>query len=172
MNDCSNVRVREALPDLLHERLEVSTRRRVESHLEGCADCRAELELLRGVRAALLTRSPRVDDQRIARAIVPYRAPGRAFSWWQVAAAVVLVVGGGTVGLLGRTGVHSGPIDTVAAATAASPELSMSGGLGDLDEADLRALLPEIDHLDAVPSTDPEPVGLSLGSSASSSGVN
>lgn len=173
MNDCSNVRIREALPDLLHGRLDEITRRRVVSHLETCADCRAELDVLRDVRAVLLAGAPRIDDQRILRAIAPYRTSVRVVPWWQAAAAaVVLLVGGATVGVLSRTGAQPGPIDTVATSTRPSPELSISGGLGDLDESDLKAILPEIDHLDAVPSTDPEPVGLSLGSAASSSGVN
>lgn len=172
MNDCSNVEVREALPDLLHGRLDEITRRRVSSHLEECADCREELALLRDVRAALAARAPGIDGQRIVGAIAPYRTPSRAFRWWRVAAAAaVLLVGGGTVGVLSRTGGRPGRVDTVAAMTATSPELSVSGGLGDLDEADLKAILPEIDRLNAVPSSDPEPIGLSLGSAAPSSGV-
>ena len=173
MSDCSNVEMREALPDLLQERLEAEKQRRLLAHLEVCADCRAELDVLRDAREALVSRAPRVNEQQILSAIAPYRASRRTTAFWQIAAAIlILATGTATVGVLTRPHGNPQPNDTIASTHASSPELTMTGGLGDLDDADLKAILPEIDHLDAVPSSDPEPVGLSVGSPASSSGEN
>jgi hypothetical protein len=36
----------------------------------------------------------------------------------------------------------------------------MGGGVGDLSESDLRDLLADIEGLDAVPETEPEPVAV------------
>ena len=95
MNDCSNAEIRDQLPDLLHDRLTVSARAVVIAHVDGCADCRDELELLRGVRWALVARTPRVDIAYIVGALPkPPRAerppPSRQRRWadWRVAAAV------------------------------------------------------------------------------------
>jgi len=43
-------------------------------------------------------------------------------------------------------------------ATAASAELSAAGGVGDLSDSDLRALLDDLNSIDAMPSAEPEPV--------------
>jgi hypothetical protein len=61
MNDCPNAEIRDRLPDLLHDRLDVSTRAAVMAHVDDCVDCRAELELLKGVRGVMVARTPRVD---------------------------------------------------------------------------------------------------------------
>jgi hypothetical protein len=44
------------------------------------------------------------------------------------------------------------------AASASKPELSSGGGVGDLSENDLRSLLQSLDNIDAVPSTESDPV--------------
>jgi hypothetical protein len=49
---------------------------------------------------------------------------------------------------------HATP--TLAAPTNA--ELSAAGGVGDLSDKDLRALLDDLESIDAMPSADPEPV--------------
>ena len=96
MNDCPNADVRDLLPDLLHDRLDEAMRAMVESHVQGCADCRAELALLRDVRAAL-RQTPVLNIAAITAAVPSYRAPVRR-SWvgWRVAAAVTLVAAGGS----------------------------------------------------------------------------
>ena len=102
MNDCPNADVRDLLPDLVHDRLDPETRAGVEAHVASCADCRAELTLLRDVHA--VRRTPRVDVGAVAAAIPAYRAPVRR-SWvgWRTAAAItVLVVGGSSVALIDR----------------------------------------------------------------------
>ena len=100
MNDCPNGDVRDLLPDLLHERLDPASRAMVVSHVDGCADCRAELALLRDLHASIRQASP-VDAFVIAAAVPPYRAPTRR-SWvgWRTAAAITVVVAGGSSLLL------------------------------------------------------------------------
>jgi len=46
------------------------------------------------------------------------------------------------------------------APAAASAELSAAAPVGDLSESDLRALLSELDQIDAVPATEPEQVNV------------
>jgi hypothetical protein len=75
MNDCSNANIRDQLPDLLHDRLSVSVRAAVMAHVDGCMDCRDELELLRGVRGALVAQTPRVDIAYVVGALP--KAPTR-----------------------------------------------------------------------------------------------
>lgn len=103
MNDCMNADVRDALPALLHGRLDASDSAAILAHLETCAVCRAEFELLKSVRAAAPL-APAIDATRIAAAIKPYshtqtgalRPSGvrrmGAFRW---AAAAALVAGAG-----------------------------------------------------------------------------
>jgi hypothetical protein len=207
MNDCSNAEIRDQLPDLLHERLDVSARAVVLAHVDGCTDCRDELELLRGLRGALTARTPRVDIAYVVGALpkapkpttVSPSIPAHQRRWtdWRVAAAVtVLVAGGSSLALLNRASVvpdsgiaiRSVPvIDTPASIAPATPasvvvpstketasgapqmitaaddqdtksDAGPDGRFGGLTGAQLKALLDEIDHLEAVPVTEPEPV--------------
>ncbi|HTE47419.1 MAG TPA: zf-HC2 domain-containing protein [Gemmatimonadaceae bacterium] len=220
MNDCPNADIRDQLPDLLNDRLDAGARVAVMMHVDSCADCRAELELLRDLRGAMTSRVPRVDVASIVAALpsaATHRqraaAPSRIWANWRVAAAVVLLAAGGTsVALLhespapstdtlrtasvprvapttGSPIAKSGRIDTAAptvtrpesasansnssAKTAAQAVLSetvassgealgASGHLGDLDDSQLKALLDDIDHMEAVPLTEPEPVNIKL----------
>lgn len=108
MNDCPNADIRDRLPDLLHERLDVSMRAAVMAHVDGCVDCRAELELLRGVHGMLMSQTPRVDIDYVVKALPkraarPVRVAPRRRVWsdWRIAAAVtVLAVGGGSFAVL------------------------------------------------------------------------
>ena len=125
MTDCPNANVRDLLPDLVHGRLDAETRVMVEAHLAGCADCQAEHALLRDLRASL-GRTPHLDLAAIAAAVPAYRAPVRR-SWveWRTAAAItVLVAGGSSVALLQRN--VAPRMDTVAIATAPVASVSAS----------------------------------------------
>ena len=73
MNKCANSEIQELLPDLLHNSLSESERKRVESHLTGCAACAEELEVLRAVKAAAVF-VPVIDANRISQQIPPYRS--------------------------------------------------------------------------------------------------
>jgi anti-sigma factor RsiW len=164
MTDCANAEMRDQLPDLLHERLDRGARAAVEAHLASCAECRAELELLRGIRASALT--PRIDTARIAAAVAAQRPAHRSpsvsrlpssVSSWRIAAAIaVMVIGGTSVatvlqhrgGTLGR--------DSIAAAQIVRPELSLGDAYGDLTDAQLAAVLSDIPKLDGLPVTEPD----------------
>ena len=68
MVDCPRDDVRDLLPDLVHDQLEAAARVRVEQHLADCAECAAEVELLRAMRAKAFV-TPEVDAERIAAAV-------------------------------------------------------------------------------------------------------
>ena len=119
MNDCPNAEIRDRLPDLLHERLDPKARAAALAHVEGCADCRAELALL-GQTFAILADAPRVDVGRIVRALpspasvqrsaAPIRS--RRFDWRVAASIAALVVGSisiGTYESIGRS-VHEAAV--------------------------------------------------------------
>jgi hypothetical protein len=220
MNDCPNAEIRDQLPDLLHDRLDVSMRAAVMAHVGQCVDCRSELELLRGVHGMLTAQTPRVDINYVVSAL-PKRAPQalrvvprrRVWSDWRIAAAVtVLAIGGGSFAVLRQSGTTSSvtapplvsqanpaSVDSTNGGTtraadsvvrvadnahqtqATSTDVSMSGDeqtasaglattarLADLNERQLQALLDQIDQLQAVPITEPEPVTIRVRNQSSS----
>ena len=76
MTDCTNDRMRDLLPDLLHGRLAAVDRGALEAHLRSCAACAAELTLLRDARTAMAD-VPAVDVAAIVRALPrPSARPG------------------------------------------------------------------------------------------------
>lgn len=188
MRDCPNAAMRDVLPDLLHERGPAVAREQAWAHVASCDACRAELELLRRVRAA--ASAPRVDVARISAGIPPYVAPGRSYRWLQVAAAVLIVAGGAALLVQTRT---SQPAPDVAAATPAdslaifpvaprTPEPApvtvaqapvtpapaagaaiaspIEGYLADLSDEELRGLLDDIAGIDAMTSLETDVVVL------------
>jgi hypothetical protein len=219
MNDCPNAEIRDQLPDLLHDRLDVSMRAAVMAHIDECADCRSELELLRGVHGMLTAQTPRVDINYVVSAL-PKRAPQalrvvprrRVWSDWRIAAAVtVLAIGSGSFAILRQSGVgpasavppvvtqtnlasvdssnggalptsdtigrvadntrgsNTAPNNSTSAEDQpASAGLATTARLADLNERQLQALLDQIDQLQAVPITEPEPVTIRVGSQSSS----
>jgi hypothetical protein len=68
MVDCSRDDIRDLLPDLVHDQLGPAERARVEQHLAECADCAAELKLLRSLRASAFA-TPDVNVESIAAAV-------------------------------------------------------------------------------------------------------
>ena len=195
MTDCPNAEMRDRLPDLLHERLETTVRAAVMAHVDQCADCRAEMALLREARRVLSAEVRAVDVVTIARVVVestrrPAKAIVRRSPWmdWRIAASVALLaVGAGSVALLVRSpepqsrvtvvadtrsvAPNAARAETLAAApppsseatpvaTAPSAELSAAASVSDLSESELRALLRDLDQIDAVPSAEPEQVNV------------
>jgi anti-sigma factor RsiW len=158
MTDCPNGDIRDLLPDLLHGRLSAAERAEVDAHLRGCADCRDELELLRGMRSALRS-APAVSVERIVAEIPPYRAPVQrrpALSWggWRIAAAVTLLAAGGTSVVVARNGDRK-PATVAVAPAPAARELALAGGsIGELDDSELSALIDDVASLDAVTPAD------------------
>jgi hypothetical protein len=196
MTDCPSAEMRDRLPDLLHERLDVSARAVVMAHVERCADCRAELTLLREARVALSSGVRAIDVTSIAHIVIariaspalvrtPLHRARRPWMDWRVAASIaVLALGSASFAAI-RTRQQqvaapdsaklarstpeyvAPPVATIpeprvsqptGPATAVSAELSAAGGVGDLSDNDLRTLLDDLDSIDAMPSTEPEPV--------------
>ena len=178
MTDCPNGEVRDLLPELLHGLLSPAAQRTVESHVGDCAECQAELALLRTLNASM-RRTPRIDAEHISASVVPYRTPvKRSWAGWRAAAAIILLAAGGTsVALLQRgdarrpdiTAVGGSPGRTAPLAVVVSPapeparaapvamarELATgSSSIGDLDDDELTALLADLETVEVVPSAD------------------
>jgi Putative zinc-finger len=215
MNDCPNAVIRDQLPDLLHDRLDASARAAVTAHVATCADCRDELELLRGVHGMLVSRTPRIDVATIVAALpradgaqapqLRTIRPRRTWADWRVAAAVTLLVAGGSsVALYRHGGMQASPIDApavavesvtpapaanavvpVAAASTPAPGSTRSrvvaaetvalrpddgaeaapavaSAAAGLNDTQMKALLDDINRLEAVPITDPDPVAIKV----------
>ena len=172
MRDCPNGEMRDRLPELMHNRLAGETLVVVRQHVDGCADCRAELALLEQLRNASV--APRVDASRIVAALPRYRkvpAWRRATGSAQLraaAAAVVLLVGGYT--LLGRDTIGRGGEPAAQTQTATAHELAVGDSFTDLSDSDLAAVIDEIGKLEAVtPEATEEPI-LPIGDAGSGTG--
>ncbi|HEY0994865.1 MAG TPA: zf-HC2 domain-containing protein, partial [Gemmatimonadaceae bacterium] len=76
MRDCVNGEVRDRLPDLLHGQLPMADRAAVLAHVSACAECTAELALLRELRGAMAV-APAVDVSRIVAAVRRHPDRGR-----------------------------------------------------------------------------------------------
>jgi anti-sigma factor RsiW len=203
MTDCPNAEMRDRLPDLLHERLDASIRAAVMAHVESCAECHAELALLREARVALSSGARPVDTAAIARAVVA-RVPVPSVSAarrrtridWRIAAAVAFIAVGGAsfvaLRAIRQPALVTPPAETAVASALpdvgappvgstthvieqppahhASPtatvaqnaELSAAGGMSDLSDGDLKALLNDLEKMDAEPLIEPEPVNVRL----------
>ncbi len=191
MSDCTNIDVREQLPDLLSGRLTAADRRAVEAHVASCADCAAELQLLRDVRQLLGTRqAPVMDTAAIVAALPrPVVAPTRSrlpVNAWRMAAAITLMaIGGMSLSSVRKYFGASPGSDTTAVAdplpqvavqpevSAAQPEtiavssatpqvparvasLTAGGGVSDLADEDLEALIGALERLEAAPGAEPD----------------
>ena len=185
MSDCLNVEVRDRLPELLNSALGADERRRVEAHVAACAECAAELELLRLARStARGVRVPAIDVAAIVAAL-PRAAAERARpaganrTMWRIAATLTFVA----LGVLslasvrryfgGATGDSTAAVTPPVAAAAdsapadtprtgrggATSALTAGGGVADLDDADLEALIGALDRVEAAPHADPDAGG-------------
>ncbi len=74
MNNCERIDIRDLLPDFVSGTLSAGESDRVRAHLEACADCAAELSLLRTARAVRPI-APALDVARIVSALPK---PGQA----------------------------------------------------------------------------------------------
>src|SRR6266508_4285690 len=68
MIDCVSTEMRDALPDVIHGGLDPAKLAEVEAHVASCAQCAAELELLKAVVASRPA-APPIDVQRIVAAL-------------------------------------------------------------------------------------------------------
>jgi anti-sigma factor RsiW len=184
MRDCPDGTMRDLLPLFASGTLNAEDRDRVESHLESCADCAAEVALLQAVNrayparpvnvAAIAARIPAKRRTTVSRRSF-YREP-----LWRAAASVtlfiagtatVLVVRGGGLGTPGTSSAQvavqpNGMPATAAETTIASAAggvtrsasdaiLSLGTELSDLTDAQLETLLGSLDGLDSRPQADP-----------------
>lgn len=168
MSDCQVVEIREQLPEYLHGRLEATARARVDAHLLTCADCAAELSLLRTVREAL-SQAPTVDVGAVVRALPrpPKRRTRvvRSVTMLQLAAALSFVSLGAVSLAVARAFFGEEPVVLVADSAvhgdsawpgaAAAVGISFGGGVGDLADEDLENLLSAVETIDALPPAEP-----------------
>lgn len=159
MIDCPNVEMRDRLPDLANDSLEPSARMLVLAHLEQCAGCTAEIEILRTTRLILRATTPRVNVAGIVSAlpqygVTPIASAGRrpwSNSWAVAAAVAVFAAGIGSYAVL-RPDAQIVPIDSTA--LVAAPGMALTGALADLSDDELDALTQDIADIEALPSTD------------------
>lgn len=187
MTDCSNVEVRDLLPDLVSGMLAPADVKMVEAHLLDCTDCAEEVELLRVVYALRPSAKP-IDVPSVVASLPkpPYKvrsiSPRRVshVQLWRMAAALATVTLGGLSwqmiksGGLGfggdAAGRDSAVITTVLdssmqidngkllAAGGADELVTVSfGGLGNYSDEELQLILDQLDRWDGVPSTEPLP---------------
>ena len=164
MTDCLNVEIRELLPEYLNGTLSAFRRAEVEAHLAACTDCAAELTVLRLVREAY-AEAPAVDVKAIVAALPRKSARPVMRSWrrsqaFQIAAAVSFIALGGISLAVARSFFNGTPtvaqIDTAhtTSATNEAPAISFAGGVSDLRDEDLEALLTALETIEAVPVTE------------------
>ena len=127
MNKCTDNEIREKLPDLLHGALGADVMERAEAHLATCEECKAELNVLRAVKSAVVF-APTVDVDQVVRRIPPYRAivpalelPARPrlVSWLVAATLAIAVIGVGSV-LVTRQDVTNDPTSVAATVPSAN----------------------------------------------------
>jgi hypothetical protein len=183
MNKCTELDIREMLPDLLHGTLDADARAQVEAHVASCGQCTEELEVLRTVKSVAVF-VPTIDVNSVVRQIPPYRtivpanqAPARSrlVSWLVAASLVVVVLGGGsllmvqktlTVAPVARVDVAGQPVDTgpiitpngPVSSTASAPHaLALASAVDGLSDNNLRQLMNDLNNFDALPATEPGP---------------
>ena len=167
MSDCPNVEMREALPELLHGRLDVVHAARVREHVAVCAECAAELELLERVWRTY-AKAPAIDTAAIVRALpVPHARRSSSLGVLRLAAAIVIILAGALVlrTVVGRNASQPEQMVLVPrdSALPALPvpntplALAMSvSDVDDLDAEELEALLSALDRIDAAPVAEPD----------------
>ena len=163
MSDCLNVEIRELLPEYLNGTLSAARRAEVEAHVAGCAECADELTVLRLVREAY-AEAPAVNVNAIVAALPRKSARPAIRSWrrsnaFQIAAAVSFIALGGISLAVARSFFNGGPTGgpgdtTIASAGVETPAISFAGGVSDLGDEDLEALLTALETIEALPVTE------------------
>ena len=210
MTECRTPDMQDLLPDYVSASLDATAAASVEQHLSICDPCRDDIALLRRARAIRPTAAPvdiaRIvaglprptpmlrlvrssnDQSLVAAAATIHTRPRRRWSVsvWRVAAAVGVMVVGGTsllvsrnspVSLTGarsneaqlaeaaestlaRTGASVAALDSPASIGRALRESRVSvsyGDLGDYSEAELQRMLDRLEKWDGTSSTEPLP---------------
>jgi anti-sigma factor RsiW len=162
MSDCLNVEIRELLPEYLGGTLSASRRAEVDAHVASCAECGDELAVLRLVREAY-AEAPAINVMAIVAALPRKSARTAVRSWrrsqaFQIAAAVSFIALGGISLAVARSFFNGNPSavtpDTLVAMNAETPAISFAGGVSDLGDEDLEALLSALEEIEALPVTE------------------
>ena len=167
MSDCPNVEIREWLPDYLSGTLATGRRVEVEGHVAGCQDCQEELAVLRLVReayaeatpvnvAAIVSALPKPSARPVLKPVT--RSWGRRHAM-QIAAAMSFVALGGLSLAVARSFFDG--------TTTEAPVISFAGGVSDLVDEDLEALLSALETIEALPVTEPAELPVSTGGQGS-----
>ena len=174
MSDCSNVEIRELLPEYIGGALSDARRSEVSAHLATCQECAEELELLKLVREAYVATTPAAVNVGAIVSKLPKKSAARPAmrnvrsgvlvgrSWrrsqaFQIAAAVSFIAVGGISLAVARSFFDGNPATTVrdsAMVSAEAPAISFAGGLSDLGDEDVEALLTALENIEALPVTE------------------
>ncbi len=161
MNDCQNIEIREALPELVHGALTEIERARVQEHLDECDDCSAELAIIRAVRHG--TDVAPVDIARIVAAISPYRRQASRIKRVYLELAAACLIGAIGVSTVVVHNSNSAARATQSATAATTGAAAASSGIAlvntsDMSDAGLAQLTQDLGKLQAMPTADPESV--------------
>lgn len=147
MTECLNEEMCDLLPMLAHGSLEAPAAMLVRAHVSSCAACHAELEVIARAARMLDAATPALDLAAIVAAL-----PARRARWvprqYIAAAASVLIVASLASPFIKRA--IDGP-----KASASSVSLTVEGGLSDLSDDDLTALLAELELFEATVLVEP-----------------
>jgi anti-sigma factor RsiW len=174
MTECPESRIRDLLPELLHDRLSPADLAEVERHVASCALCRSELQLLQEARSAL-DPGVQIDPSAIAMAVQARLATPRARvrgriprGARQLAAAAAVVLFAGTTYMVSRGGApslgDSARVESVRAvarepaAAVASAEILLETSRVGLTDSDLVLLARQIEAFDGLPAEAPTAV--------------
>jgi anti-sigma factor RsiW len=179
MTECTELEMRDLLVDLLHGGIRSEKAAQVRSHLAGCGACRAEFEFLKRANEAVMADTPHLDVASIVAALPrPERAsigeirpmssaragapPGmslkrrpslrRRSSALALAAALAVAAIG-----LWRADFAEAPLRRAGGEVVGESGLTFAGGVSDLSDEALLALIDEINDLEPVPSAEPDP---------------
>ena len=182
MNDCPDGSLRDLLPLFVSGVLSAPDRSRVASHIAGCTDCAAEVELLGAVYRAYAVKP--VNVAAISAKITPQRranrmqVPFHRQPLWRIAAGMTLFIAGTATVLVvrgrvpeaspaavaqgapGAGGTGTAAETTIASSTAmvratSNVLLSLGTELSEFSDSQLQSLLGSLDGLDSRPQADP-----------------
>lgn len=185
MRDCPDGAMRDLLPIHAAGRLDAGERAAVDAHLAACADCRAELDVLRAVGRAYAVPTPDVaaivaaiTQRGAARPPQPAAVPFHRQPLWRLAASVTVIIaatatyvavrgdGSGpqavadSVAQLAAGGMVQGPDTDVAVPVAGDPvagtAIRLGVSLSDLSDAQVEALLASMGGMEGNVLADPE----------------
>ena len=185
MSDCTNLDMRDLIPDFARGALTGPSLAALERHLATCASCRAELALVQNAQRVLSV-GPAVNASRIAAAVVRARQSPRVASVsfstrrvWLAAASIIAVAGAAALALSGArrpdprdvppvvAGIERPPApapnapESAAAPVRSTPqapvraEIVIADGVSDLADAELESLLRALDRLDGQLDVEP-----------------